>query len=1272
MKRTALWIVIYAMLALTGITNATQSENTGIRVLPAPGTVTIDGKAGDWDLSGGLLIVDDAESQRDKLGVWVFSMHDAHNLYLLAHFLDETPLNNPGQTIADYGFAGDSLQMRFILASGTPNERTSHWTMWRGSDARDVMELVYGKQFNEGGLKDAKEKGAQQAFLKDADGKGYIHEIAIPWALLTKDGVAPAAGASFVMTAEPNFTVGINGRMSIKDIFKPGVSPDRVFTFMASSSWGPAHMLAKGRVAPGPERLADGRLFPMKLQNGWPVIDWTGLIRVKELSGFKPLTFTMPQDGYISLNLYAPDGTVARQLLNQAFYTKGEHTVQWDGLTTPNWTTPGQPVAPGDYTWRALTHTGMGLKLRGWAANGGKAPWDNGPGTNWGGDHGQPIAAAADKEQVYLGWSFAEAGKALVATDKNGQGRWSNSRSGMSGLTALAADNATVYVLSGEGGTFLYKLNPANGRYQTWGDSTDADLQIKSIWTDAGKPDKAAHIAAHAGVVYLSFPGANLVAALDGNTGKMQKTYAIPAPDALAIAGERLLAVSGGKAVVACNLKTAAVTTLIDGLQAAQALAVGADGRIYVGLGAPAQQVKVFTADGKAAGIIGRPGGRALLGKWTPDGFFNITGLAVDADGKLWAAENDETPKRMSAWNTQTGKLVSEFFGPTAYGALGGAICPDDTNYMVGQGCEWKIDPATGRAACTAVITRAGMSTSRFSVGNNGRVYLATAANWAFNVGPLTIYERVGEADYRLRTVIYYANAEGNEIPPTGHGQHNIAQKTMIWSDANGDGQRQPEEISSCAGEMRFSGWYMGYGPDMSLYSGSKQFRLAGFTACGAPQYDLTHPTVMPSGGLGSGDGRFVMINGDYGANSSWNRCYDIATGKQAWTYPDNFVGVHGSHNAVPPQTGMIRGSYEPCGSVKLPEPIGNAWVITTNVGEWHILTQDGFYLTRLFQGDPLKVRWPAEAVPGADMTDTPSGVGGEDFGGSVTLGTDGKLYVQSGKTGFWNLEVTGLDTVRALPGAKIAFTAKDVQQAQAMREQQLQAALGKRIMTAHKLTPKFSGNLEADFPGGEIVKFQKQDDAAARAVATWDDQNLYLGWVVKDNTPWANSANDVTAMYLSGDTVDFQLGADVKADPNRGEAVLGDLRLSIGNFQGNATVLIYRKVSAVKKQKFFSSGIVKSYPMDFVDVIADAKIVVNKHGDGYTVEAAVPLVALGISPADGLLLLGDFGVTHGDPAGGRTRLRSYWSNQHTGIVDDAVFELQMEPKNWGEIAFKQ
>ena len=159
--------------------------------------------------------------------------------------------------------------------------------------------------------------------------------------------------------------------------------------------------------------------------------------------------------------------------------------------------------------------------------------------------------------------------------------------------------------------------------------------------------------------------------------------------------------------------------------------------------------------------------------------------------------------------------------------------------------------------------------------------------------------------------------------------------------------------------------------------------------------------------------------------------------------------------------------------------------------------------------------------------------------------------------------------------------------------------------------------------------------------------------------------------MYISGDTVDFQMGTDSQASATRTEPVAGDFRLSIGNFKGTATAVLYRKISEVKKPKIFSSGVVHSYPMDFVDELSDVKISVKKRVDGYIVEAAIPLYDLGLQPAPGLTLTGDFGATHGGAEGStRTRLRTYWNNQHTGIVDDAVFELQMEPNNWGRLQF--
>lgn len=179
---------------------------------------------------------------------------------------------------------------------------------------------------------------------------------------------------------------------------------------------------------------------------------------------------------------------------------------------------------------------------------------------------------------------------------------------------------------------------------------------------------------------------------------------------------------------------------------------VGKDGSVCVWKDEPDNQV-IVSKDGKVVQTIGRKGGRALLGAWQPGGLRFVQSMAVDAAGKLWIAEADGVPKRMSAWDLASGKLVREFFGPTTYGALGGAICPTDANVMIGQGCEWRLDPQTGLARITAVITRDGMENSRFATGANGKTYLAVASGWIGDAKPVKIFERLAEADYKLRCV---------------------------------------------------------------------------------------------------------------------------------------------------------------------------------------------------------------------------------------------------------------------------------------------------------------------------------------------------------------------------------------------------------------------------------------------------------------------------------------------------------------------------------------
>ena len=100
--------------------------------------------------------------------------------------------------------------------------------------------------------------------------------------------------------------------------------------------------------------------------------------------------------------------------------------------------------------------------------------------------------------------------------------------------------------------------------------------------------------------------------------------------------------------------------------------------------------------------------------------------------------------------------------------------------------------------------------------------------------------------------------------------------------------------------------------------------------------------------------------------------CFDVASGKPLWKYPNTFSGVHGSHKAPPPEVGLIRGAFGLVGNALLPTPVGGIWAVNGNIGEWHLLTEDGFYLTRLFQGDGFKIQWPEQAVPGTILDNVP------------------------------------------------------------------------------------------------------------------------------------------------------------------------------------------------------------------------------------------------------------------------------------------------------------
>jgi len=1110
----------------------------------------------------------------------------------------------------------------------------------------------------------------------------------------------------------------------------------------------------------------------------------------------KRIRFTMPEDGYVSLNIYNEQGQAVRQLLAAEPIEQGEHTVAWDGLTTPVWKTPGSALPAGDYTWRAIWHKGIGLRFRGWACHEGDGPWDISPTTYWGGDQAMAVAVASDGKRVYLGWAGSEAGKAFVAVDLDGNVQWGSGHH-FNNCVMIACDAVTGDVYYGTGNV-LRRVDTANGQHLPWPGRDVTDLRIGDLWRDGENlPDQLRlwphdGFAAHGGKLYLAFSiwtvrrseiadwrrfftqvtqlveqknplaeaiwsrmdersrgvvtqwlqgdrpehevlvpathhvpdirnvamgalnavlsetryvdgagamtpdqlaesnrrvlektfpdtlapmDSNLIAVVDAKTLELVRTIPVKVPGRIVVVSDDLFYVLSERTkILALNPHTGESRVLVEGLENPGALAADGDGNIYVSVVVDNQwsnnQILVYSPAGELLRKIGEAGGHAI-GPWNPYRLTSVWGLAVDRLGKLWVAETG-LPKRFVTFDASTGELIREYFGPTHYGASGGAVNPRDPDILIGEGCEFRLDPDTGRATLLGLITRdIYHGYARFCEGANGRQYLAVTFSgkvWGAGAPPqIRIYERLGEGDYAFRASI---------VGDQG--------KTFFWADTDGDEAEQPEEMQTLPVQLGVGGyllWSMNLNTDLTFYGTTRdktlQIRVKDFTACGAPIYALDNIKELPpmQGPLSSPDNRVVLSVDHEHATDPRFRCHDVATGEQLWTYPNPWSGVHGSHRAPGPARGLIRGAFGIVGSAQLPEPVGAIWAINTNVGEWHVLTEDGFYLTRLFQPDSQKRQYPEKAVPGAVVDDIPPGLGGEDFGGSLIQAPDGRIYIQAGKTALWNIEAVGFDTVRSLGDGSLSIAPGEAISAEVMAGARRQAQAEPKSTVLRKRTIEtFTGDLGRDFGPAERLNYYRQRNSAVATVAAWDDHYLYIGWEVRDSTPWVNGADVPEYMYTSGDTVDFQIALDPAADPARGEAAAGDVRLSIGNFRGDPTSVLFRYVAPDRRgdtTRSFSSGVVDGCVVDSVEVIEEARIEVRKRNDGYTVEAAIPLAALGLKLEPGFATTGDFGVTHGDLAGNQTALRTYWSNQATGIVDDDVFELKIQPRHWGGLRFE-
>ncbi len=1246
-----------------------------VRRLAEP--VTIDGDLADWKPVGLHAAAFAPRLLGSRYAAALGVAYDEQALYLAVSWLSAFPLFNQNPVALGQGFnGGDCLQFRVLPGTGKP----AYYCAWYDTAGQRPALTLETQDFA-----DLLARGAEEAFRTEAN--GYTQEIKIPWTLLTPNGQPPAKGDEWPATFQL-WWAGLDSR----------------FTVATEAT-----------------------------------LEQPGALR---------LTYDLPQEGLVSLGLYDRAGRLLRWLLKSEYRRVGRNAEQWDGLDNF-----GRPLPAGHYELRGLYHPPLKLEYLMSATNPGNPPWPTLDGKgDWLSDESNPQAAATDGNWVYLGAPGSEKGWAIIAVDEQGQRQWGVHWEVYPRCISLAVSGDYLYalvsgpVLTDNSRTYtggdnavdralLLCLDKRTGRYARFSAQVGAlkiatwpyrheqyklwDLrremnfrpatyagQTRYFDSDVGETTNALGLAAWGDRIYVSMFYDDKLLVLDAATGEQTDEVPLPSPVGLqALPDGRLLAVSGNRVLSVDPTTKQARPLITDGLESPFGVTTGPGGEIYVSDWGRSFQVKVFSPEGKFLRAIGKPGGRPWVGKYDPEGMLVPRGLAVTDNGRLWVAEDDSSPRRVSIWDARTGRLLREYLGPAIYGGGGFQPNPEDPSRLLALGCEWKLDFTHRTYTPLATISRrldrdqpyaltGSTGLSRLLgvplLRRNGREYLVTD-------NPhhgLTLLMRRGDEFVPVAAVGVlsrpsYRNRDGtsNVVWDSDLGYHVLADwwpevfrdkigRNYTWCDRNGDGLTQPEEFlwrdtlsrSDLQDSAQVMEWYAGWGgaigPDFSIYVGgfcrdrTAVYRLdvQGWTAAGAPQYDpqqaklIVESPLVPGTIRGAVSGLYVSRAGDLFVS------YDVPARQPGGPPPSELVGL-----ACYTREGRLKWQLPGpadqgpkalwgngfCGQVSLPG-LGNV------VGLWnwwhnfraYLLTDDGLYV---------------EALLDPDTRLGPEAAWSESYN-VLWQGPDGRVYVMNGANDAHHLFLLrGLEQAGRFT-APVTLTQADVDRAAQFRQRPPTAEERRPIpwITQARAPIAVDGDL-AEWNLNEGIALTSGQNRLARVALQYDRERLYLAYEVQDATPLLNKGEDWQRLFISGDCVDLMLATDPQADPHRRQPAPGDLRLLLGAFQDQPIAVLYRPTvpGTANPVRFMATLI------DRVERLSDAQVQFRRFADHYTLEAAIPLRDLGLDRLP-LSLRGDVGVIFSDQTGRDRVLRLYYYNRDTAMTADLSTEARLQPDQWG------
>ena len=1051
-----------------------------------------------------------------------------------------------------------------------------------------------------------------------------------------------------------------------------------------------------------------------------------------------PIRFSLKEDGLVTLVIEDEKGVRVRNLVSETPFPKGENTAWWDGMDDLGrdteaakhgvYNVPGKFVKPATFQVRGLTHKEFDLHLEFSVYNAGSPAWTTNDNTGgWTTNHTPPNCvefvpgdnAPGGNPLVFIGSHVAEGGHGLIWVDLEGRKRGGRGHigGGWTGAQHLARDKGP----EADAKTYLYVGSGWDKELRLTALTRQGDKQVVK-YAFKNKADSAlAGIAVHNGLMVCSLPAVNQLLFINAKGGKVLGTVGVKKPSGVAFGIQGRLFVLAEKELrrytlsqpVARNPRLPEPRVLVRDLEEPQQIAFDRQGNIYVSDRGRSHQVKVFTPEGRALRKIGKPG-MPKAGPYDRLHMNSPSGLTIDEKGRLWVAEADMQPKRVSAWD-QEGKLLKAFYGPSMYGGGGTLDHTDKTRFYFG-GMKFKLDWVKGKDKLVSVLYRKqkGDAFPPDAFGCNGmpemphyvdgRRYFSNwhTSNPTNGAGIATIWlDKEGGA---VPVAAIGSVAGGNRgwgklrepeflkrwpkgVDPKGNWWQNRA--LFSWTDHNVDTRMQPDEVNM----VNASSGGVTVMPDLSVVVSrvnekTMVYRPVRFDK-GVPVYDLTAGDVAVTGVHGpassGGDQALVTDDGWVVATNGIRPFHQYSVcgalkGEAKWSYPNLWPGLHPSHEApVADMPGQIIGPTRLLGSFITPRnsDAGPCWVVNGNMGPMYMFTVDGLFVASIFQDVRVGKSWHMPAAT-RNMKLNKVSTHDENFWPSITQTEDGAVYIVDG--GHTTLvRVDNLDTIRRLPTQRIQISEEDMI---AAREYHTQREVARQKQEGSR-TLKVAMRKTAPVVDGKLEEWRGSDWAAVdkRGVAAWFDSKsrpynvsaavcvsggkLYAAWRTSEPELLKNSGEMANAPFKTGGALDIMIGADPRADPKRAQPVQGDIRLLITRVKGKNLALVYRAVVPGTKEPVPFSSPWRTVHIDRVDDVSDqVQLAVEKGGH----EISVPLAALGLKPTVGMKMKADIGVLRGD--GSHTSQRVYWCNKGAAITSDVPSEAMLMPRLWGRWHF--